>query len=85
MDELSGKRHFRVTVRWPASLSIAYILKWRAELFGIYPLITPPWVRTFMAEWAYTTKKAEEELGYRPMPFEEAMRITYNWIVEQRC
>lgn len=84
VDQLSGKRHFRMTVRWPLSLSIAYFLKWRAELFGIYPLVTPPWVRTFMSEWAYSSAKAEEQLGYRPMSFDEAMRITYQWLVEQR-
>lgn len=84
VDELSGKRHFRFTVRWPASLTIAYILQWRAQLFGIYPLVTPPWVRTFMSEWAYSIKKAEDELGYRPMPFKDAMRITYDWLLEQR-
>ena len=56
----------------------------RWKLFGIYPLVTPPWVRTFMSEWAYSIKKAEDELGYRPMPFKDAMRITYDWLLEQR-
>ncbi len=84
IDKLSGKRHFRITVRRPLSLGIAYLMQWRAKWFGIYPPVTPPWVKSFMSDWAYSSRKATEELGYQPMPFDESMRITYDWLIQQR-
>jgi len=84
LDSVSGKRHFRVTVRWPLSLSTAYLMQWRAKWFGIHPPITPPWVRSFMSEWAYSSKKAADELGYHPMPLEESIGLTYDWLIQQR-
>ncbi len=84
IDELGGKRHFRMSLGRPLAMSIAYLFQWFAHWSGAYPAITPPWVRTFMAEWAYSSKKAENELGYQPMPFEESMQITYEWLMQQR-
>ena len=84
IDDVSGKRHFRITIRRPMALAIAYTMQWRARLLGLHPPITPPWVRTFLAEWAYSSKKAEGELGYQPRPFEDSLRATYDWLVRQR-
>ncbi|MEK6566911.1 MAG: hypothetical protein AABZ41_09430, partial [Bacteroidota bacterium] len=58
--------------------------KTKAETFGIYPQITPGWVETFLQEWAYSCKKAERELGYTVTPLKEGIRMTYEWILEQR-
>ncbi|MFO7904465.1 MAG: hypothetical protein R6U98_17515 [Pirellulaceae bacterium] len=49
-------------------------------LFGVYPHITPGWMRTFMAGWAYSCDKARDELGYRPTPLGKALRMTYEWL-----
>jgi farnesol dehydrogenase len=58
--------------------------KFAAETFGIYPQITPGWVETFLQDWAYSCGKAERELGYTFTPLKEGIRITYNWLLEQR-
>jgi len=84
IDDVSGKRHRRLTIRGPMALSVAYIMQWRAQLLGAHPPITPPWVRTFLADWAYSNQKAVDELGYRPIPFKESLRETYDWLVQQR-
>ena len=55
-----------------------------AKGFGVYPRITPGWVRMFLAEWAFSTEKAERELGYRPTPLETGLRITYEWLQRVR-
>jgi NAD+-dependent farnesol dehydrogenase len=80
IDRVSDKRHFRVTMPWPMALSVAYLMQCQAWLLRIHPPITPPWVRTFLVDWAYSSQKAEDELGYRPSPFEETLRTTYEWL-----
>jgi farnesol dehydrogenase len=84
IDKVSGKRHFQFTIRWPAALGFAYIQLGMARAFGRYPKVTPPWVRLFMLDWAFTSAKAERDLGYRYTPLEEGVRKTYEWILEQR-
>ena len=84
VDEFSGKKHFRLPGRPAGAFVFAYIQLWKALLLGGYPLITTPWIRTFLSEWAYSSAKAERELGYRPTPLREAVNLTYNWLLTQR-
>ena len=84
IDLASGKRHWHLPVFRYAMLAYAGVLKKCADWFGVYPRITPGWVRTFLVDWAYSTRKAEEELGYRPTPLREAIQITYDWLIELR-
>ncbi len=80
IDRISGRQHFTWTVRLPMAMTFAWFQKLRAEWLGAYPQITPPWVRVFLADWAFSIAKAEQELGYRPRPLEEGLRITYAWL-----
>lgn len=80
IDKVSGKRHLRFTIRKPAAMAFALFQLKRAEWLGVHPQITPPWVRVFLAEWAYSSEKAQRELGYRPRSLEEGMRLTYEWL-----
>ncbi len=84
IDEVSGKRHLRIPVFRPGALLFAWLQKKRAEWFGVYPQITPGWVRTFLVDWAYSSEKAEQELGYQPTPLAEGIRITYEWLQRVR-
>ena len=85
VDKVSGKRHFQITIRRPAAMTFAWFQKLRANLFGIYPQITPDWVRVFLTDWAYSSAKAERELGYRITPLEESVRRTYEWLLRVRA
>jgi len=80
VDEVSGKRHFQVPVFRPGALLFAWSQKKRADWFGVHPQITPGWVRTFLADWAHRCEKARVELGYRPTPLAEGIRLTYEWL-----
>ena len=80
IDEVSGKHHFQLPILRFAPLIFGYLQKKRADLFHVYPQITPGWVRTFLVEWAHNSKKAQQELGYRPTPLAEGLRITYQWL-----
>lgn len=84
VDQASGKRHFQIPVFRFSALAFAWILRKRAEWFGIYPQISPGWVRMFLADWAFSTAKAQRELGYRPTPLAEGLRRTWEWLERVR-
>src|SRR5262249_31174340 len=84
VDQLSGKRHFQITIRRPAAMVYASFLKLRANCFGVYPQITPDWVRVFLTDWAFSSAKAQRELGYQITPMESAVRKTYEWLLRVR-
>ncbi len=85
IDRVSGKRHVQVPILGISPLVFAWFLQKRADWFGIYPCITPGWVKTFLADWAYQCDKARRELGYDPRPLEEGIRITYEWLLRARA
>jgi nucleoside-diphosphate-sugar epimerase len=84
VDEVSNKKHIQINL--PPKVGLAYggIQKFAAERFGIYPQITTGWVDTFLQDWAYSCAKAERELGYTFTPLKEGIRLTYEWILQQR-
>jgi len=66
---------------WAATV-IGKIQRWRAELLGIEPELTDEVVGIYKHEWAYTSDKAQRELGYRVTPFGEAVAQTVSWLRE---
>jgi nucleoside-diphosphate-sugar epimerase len=84
VDEVSGKKHFQMNL--PPRVALAYggIQKLAANAFGIYPQITTGWVETFLQDWAFSCAKAERELGYKFTPLKEGIRLTYEWILQER-
>ena len=84
IDRVSGKKHWQIPTLKYSALGIAYVLLWRAKLLGIYPQVTPAWVRTFALDWAYSSAKAQRELGYRYTPLEDGLQITYEWLQRVR-
>jgi nucleoside-diphosphate-sugar epimerase len=84
VDEVSGKKHFQMNLPPKAGLAYGGIQKFAANRFGVYPQITTGWVKTFLQDWAYSCAKAERELGYTFTPLKEGIRLTYEWILQQR-
>jgi nucleoside-diphosphate-sugar epimerase len=84
VDEVSGKKHFQINLSPHVGLAYGGIQKFAADKFGIYPQITTGWVETFLQDWAYSCAKAERELGYTFTPLKEGIRLTYEWILQQR-
>ena len=84
VDEISGKKHFQMNL--PPRIAYLYsgFEKKKAEWLGIYPQITPGWVETFLQDWVYSTARAERELGYTFVPLKEGIRMTYEWLMQQR-
>lgn len=84
IDKVTGRGHFKIPLLYFWPLVVAYGQKGAARLFGIYPRITPGWVRTFIVDWAYSCDKARRELGYDPVPLEEGLARTCRWLAQTR-
>ena len=54
-----------------------------AELTGQPPLLTHEVVGVFREHWAYSSAKAERELGYRTRPLREGLERTVRWLRER--
>jgi len=54
--------------------------RWRAELFGTEPELTDEVVRIYAREWAYSSARAERELGYHVTPLREGIARTVAWL-----
>ncbi len=65
----------RVVPYWVAE-TIGRLLRARARLTGIPPVITDGVVATFRHEWAYSSERARRELGYRPTPLRDGLTRT---------
>lgn len=84
VDRVTGRSHFQVDL--PRSLALLYagLEKRKAEWLGVYPKVTPGWVETFLVDWAFSSAKAERELGYRITPLREGIRRTLEWMRRER-
>ena len=80
IDKVDGKKHWKLPMYKCIPLLVAHSLKLWAHLTGMYPLITPGWIRTFCVDWKYTCDKARNELGYDPIPLEEGLKRTCEWL-----
>lgn len=84
IDEVTGDRHFQIPIFRPGALLFSWLQLKRAQWFGVYPTITPGWVRTFLADWSFSSAKAERELGYRPTCLHDGLARTVTWIRQIR-
>lgn len=55
-------------------------LRLQAYLTGIEPPLTDEVVEIYRHDWAYSSRRAEEELGYKITPLAEGLRRTVEWI-----
>ena len=80
LAHISRKQYKMIHV--PAWLVMAFsnFLAVIARRFGIHPLFTPDWVRVMIQDWAFSSKKAERELGLPITPFREGLRKTVEWL-----
>jgi farnesol dehydrogenase len=56
--------------------------KWWAGLRGTTPQLTPDLVDVYKHDWAYSSARAERELGYRSRPLAEGLATSVAWLKE---
>jgi farnesol dehydrogenase len=80
LAELSGtpppRRHIPYALAW---LLGGAMWAW-AEMTGHEPQLTHQVVNVFRQHWSFSSAKAEAELGYRPRPLREGLRLTLDWL-----
>jgi farnesol dehydrogenase len=84
VDGATGRRHRQVSLPPWAGLAFARFEELKAKWLGVYPQVSPGWVETFLADWAYSCAKAERELGYTITPLREGIHTTCEWLRTQR-
>jgi farnesol dehydrogenase len=77
---VSGVRPPRFHVPYPVASALGYACVAWAELTGHPPLLTHEVVGVFREHWAYSSAKAERELGYRPRSLREGLERTVDWL-----
>ncbi len=82
VDELTATKRKMFNFPLPAMLFVSCLQLLMAKLFGIQPLITPPFVRKYNKQWIVTSAKAENELGYTITPLKEGVKKTIKWLSE---
>jgi NAD+-dependent farnesol dehydrogenase len=67
-------------IPYAAASALGFAMWTWAELTGHPPQLTHEVVNVFREHWAYSSAKAERELGYRRTPLEEGLRRTVEWL-----
>jgi farnesol dehydrogenase len=80
LGEAAGVPPPRMHIPYPAAAALGWMLYAWAELTGQPPLLTHEVVGVFREHWAYTSAKAERELGYGMTPLREGLRRTLDWL-----
>lgn len=83
LERVSGARPPRLHIPYAAASGLGFALWAWAELTGHPPLFTHNEVGVFRHDWAYSSKKAQAELGYAPRSLEDGLRATVDWMRAQ--
>lgn len=67
-------------IPWWLGRIVAAVEEWKARTFDGSPRLSRGEVDIYRHEWIYSSRKAEQELGYRITPFDEALDRTIDWI-----
>jgi farnesol dehydrogenase len=59
---------------------VGRLQRWRAEMFGVEPELTDEVVRIYANEWAYSSARAERDLGYTVTPLRSGIAKTVAWL-----
>jgi nucleoside-diphosphate-sugar epimerase len=80
LAEASGVAAPRLHIPYAAAGALGWMLYAWAELTGAEPLLTHEVVGVFREHWAYTSAKAQRDLGYRTTSLRDGLRRTLDWL-----
>jgi dihydroflavonol-4-reductase len=76
---LAGRRPPRLRIPWYAALPVAYVAEAASRVTGREPLATLEGVRHARDRMFFSTAKAEQQLGIRARPYQEALADALAW------
>jgi dihydroflavonol-4-reductase len=76
---LAGRRPPRLRIPWYAALPVAYVAETASRVTGREPLATLEGVRHARERMFFSTAKAQQELGIRARPYQEALADALTW------
>lgn len=79
LSKITGLPAPKFKLPYAVALPLAYLNVWFCLLTGKNPRMTPDTVRMTRYYEFFDIRKAREELGYDPMPAEEALRRAVEW------
>jgi farnesol dehydrogenase len=85
LETVTGVPAPRRHIPYAAASGLGFAMWAWAELTGHPPQLTHEVVNVFREHWAYSSAKAETELGYRRTPLEEGLRRTVAWLRETKA
>ena len=80
LGKISGKKASLYHLPVGVMMTVAYCMVFFARILNISPLIIPELVRKFTQNFRLSNRKAEEELGYRPVSLAAGMTETIKWL-----
>jgi farnesol dehydrogenase len=80
LEKLTSQPAPRKKVPYWAAEMAGWAQRWRARLTGIQPEITDEVVRIYRHEWAYSSQRAEQALGYSITPFARGLEETVRFL-----
>jgi farnesol dehydrogenase len=80
LQEVAGLPAPRRHLPYAAARAAGYAMYLWAELTGLPPRLTHEVVGVLREHWAYSSAKAEKELGYRSRPLREGLVPTVAWL-----
>ena len=82
VSQIAGVKPPRRHIPYAVASALGRALWLWADVTGHPPLLTHEVVDVFREHWAYTSEKAERELGYEGTPLAVGLRKTVDWLRE---
>jgi dihydroflavonol-4-reductase len=85
LERITGVRAPKLKVPYRGALALSHLLKFASDrITGRPPLITPPVIKLSSKYYYVDTRKAEKELGFRPVtPLVRSAAKAVRWFAEQ--
>ncbi len=80
--EVTGIRRYQTKVPPWVARKFGQLEELRARMFCTSPFISRGWVETFLHDWAVSSQKASNELGFTITPLREGISRTWKWLVD---
>ena len=83
VEEQTGVKMPRLRMPDLLAKTSGFFMKTCAQIFGGTPQLTPDLVDVYAHDWSFSSKKAQDELGYSYRSFEDGLQATLGWLRDE--